>query len=234
MRFLRGLIDSDDLALNISRETLQHSAVLDKIRKSVVNKVLSELKKKSKESEEEYLKFWNNFGAVLKEGLCEASDFREKILEICRFNSSKSPDQLISIAQYLDRIKIGQDKIYFLTGESVDKIKSSPQLEIFLQKDIEVLFLCDAVDEFWVTVMMPYQDKEFQSINRHDVNLEDIDKTQEQKKDQEIENNDQEKVKDATVSKYDELLAFFKEALQDMYGIDNQKSEEENDWQCII
>jgi molecular chaperone HtpG len=215
MRFLRGLIDSDDLALNISRETLQHSAVLDKIRKSVVNKVLSELKKKSKESEEEYLKFWNNFGAVLKEGLCEASDFREKILEICRFNSSKSPDQLISIAQYLDRIKIGQDKIYFLTGESVDKIKSSPQLEIFLQKDIEVLFLCDAVDEFWVTVMMPYQDKEFQSINRHDVNLEDIDKTQEQKKDQEIENNDQEKVKDATDSKYDELLAFFKEALQD-------------------
>jgi len=211
MRFLRGLIDSDDLPLNISRENLQHSAVLDKIRKSVVTKVLSELKKKAVESEEEYLKFWNNFGAVLKEGLCESNEFREKTLEICRFYSSKSPDKLISLAEYLERAKAGQDKIFFLTGESVEKIKSSPQLEIFLQKDVEVLFLTDAVDEFWVTVALPYKEKEFQSINRHDVDLSDIEKKPEEKDVQEKS----EEIKDVTSSQFEGLTKFIKEILGD-------------------
>jgi len=212
MRFLRGLIDSDDLPLNISRETLQHSLVLDKIRKSIVNKVLSELKKKANENEEEYLKFWNNFGAVLKEGLCESSEFREKILEICRFNSSKSPDKLISMAEYLDRAKAGQDKIFFLTGESVEKIQSSPQLEIFLKKDIEVLFLTDAVDEFWVTVALPYKEKEFCSINRHDVDVENIDKAPQ--KDEE-EKAPEPEIKDVTTSQFEGLLNFIREVLGD-------------------
>ena len=220
MRFLRGLIDSDDLPLNISRETLQHNAVIDKIRKNVVLKVLSELNKKAKNEEEKYLEFWNNFGAVLKEGLCESTEYREKILEICRFNSSKSPDKLISIAQYLERAKSNQDKIYFLTGESVDKIKSSPQLEIFLKKDVEVLFLTDAVDEFWVTVALPYKEKEFQSINRHDVDLEEIDKAKDSeensaaqdKSDQEAQND---KTKDVTNSQYTQFLEFVKNTLQD-------------------
>ncbi len=208
LRFLRGLVDSDDLPLNISRENLQHSLVLDKIRKSLVNKVLSELKKKAVESEEEYLKFWNNFGAVLKEGLCESSEFREKIFEICRFYSSKSPEKLISLADYLDRIKPGQDKIYFLTGETVDKIKSSPQLEVFLQKDVEVLFLIDAVDEFWVTVAMPYKEKEFCSINRHDVDLENIEKS-------EKNSTEKEEIKDVTSSNFEGLISFIKETLGD-------------------
>ena len=208
LRFLRGLVDSDDLPLNISRENLQHSLVLDKIRKSLVNKVLSELKKKAAESEEEYLKFWNNFGAVLKEGLCESSEFREKIFEICRFYSSKSPEKLISLADYLDRIKPGQDKIYFLTGETVDKIKSSPQLEVFLQKDVEVLFLIDAVDEFWVTVAMPYKEKEFCSINRHDVDLENIEKS-------EKNSTEKEEIKDVTSSNFEGLISFIKETIGD-------------------
>ncbi len=212
MRFLRGLIDSDDLPLNISRETLQHSLVLDKIRKSIVNKVLSELKKKANENEEEYLKFWNNFGAVLKEGLCESSEFREKILEICRFNSSKSPDKLISMAEYLDRAKAGQDKIFFLTGESVEKIQSSPQLEIFLKKDIEVLFLTDAVDEFWVTVALPYKEKEFCSINRHDVDVENIDKVPQKN---EEEKEPESEIKDVTTSQFEGLLNFIREVLGD-------------------
>ena len=214
MRFLRGLIDSDDLALNISRENLQHSLVLEKIRKSVVNKILSELKKKANESEEEYLKFWNNFGAVLKEGLCESSEFREKILEICRFNSSKSPEKFITLAEYLDRAKPNQDKIYFLTGETVEKIKSSPQLEVFEQKDVEVLFLTDAVDEFWVTVALPYKEKEFQSINRHDVDLKNIEKDPKdaEKSDEE---KDKEEIKDVTASQFEGLLKFIKETLGD-------------------
>lgn len=208
LRFLRGLVDSDDLPLNISRENLQHSLVLDKIKKSLVNKVLSELKKKAAESEEDYLKFWNNFGAVLKEGLCESSEFREKIFEICRFYSSKSPEKLISLADYLDRVKPGQDKIYFLTGETVDKIKSSPQLEVFLQKDVEVLFLIDAVDEFWVTVAMPYKEKEFCSINRHDVDLENIEKS-------EKNSTEKEEIKDVTSSNFEGLIGFIKETLGD-------------------
>ena len=216
MRFLRGLVDSDDLPLNISRETLQHSVVIDKIRKSVVNKVLSELKKKANDNEEKYLEFWNNFGAVLKEGLCESSEFREKILEICRFYSSKSPDKYITLTQYLERAKPNQDKIYFLTGETVEKIKSSPQLEIFLQKDVEVLYLTDAVDEFWVTVALPYKDKEFQSINRHDVDLENLDKKAEEKSEEdenEIKKDDESK--DITTSQYSGLLDFIKNILGD-------------------
>jgi len=208
MRFLRGLVDSDDLPLNISRESLQHSVVLERIRKSVVNKVLSELKKKANESEEEYLKFWNNFGAVLKEGLCESSDFREKILEVSRFYSSKSEGKLISLSEYLDRAKPAQNQIYFLTAESVEKAKSSPQLEMFLQKDVEVLFLTDAVDEFWVTVALPYKEKEFTSINRHDINLENLDG--EQKTDEE-----KEEIKDVTNSNFEGLINFIKETLGD-------------------
>ena len=215
MRFLRGLIDSDDLALNISRENLQHSLVLDKIRKSIVTKVLSELKKKAAESEEEYLKFWNNFGAVLKEGLCESSDFREKILEIARFSSSKSDGKLITVAQYLDRAKPSQDKIYFLTGETVEKIKSSPQLEMFLQKDVEVLFLTDSVDEFWVTVALPYKGKEFQSINRHDVDLENIEKSELEKAANDVEKSEESEIKDVTASQFEGLLKFIKETLGD-------------------
>lgn len=216
MRFLRGLIDSDDLPLNISRETLQHSVVIDKIRKNVVNKVLSELKKKANDNEEKYLEFWNNFGAVLKEGLCESSEFREKILEICRFYSSKSPDKYITLAQYLERAQPNQDKIYFLTGESVEKIKSSPQLEIFLQKDVEVLYLIDAVDEFWVTVALPYKDKELQSINRHDVDLENIDKKAEEKNEEdENENKKDQDEKDISNSQFNGLLDFIKNILGD-------------------
>jgi molecular chaperone HtpG len=216
MRFLRGLIDSDDLPLNISRETLQHSVVIDKIRKNVVNKVLSELKKKANDNEEKYLEFWNNFGAVLKEGLCESSEFREKILEICRFYSSKSPDKYITLAQYLERAKPNQDKIYFLTGETVEKIKSSPQLEIFLQKDVEVLYLIDAVDEFWVTVALPYKDKELQSINRHDVDLENIDKKAEEKNEEDDnESKKDQDEKDVSNSQFSGLLDFIKNILGD-------------------
>ena len=224
LRFIKGLVDSDDLPLNISRENLQHNAVIEKIKKSVISKILSELKKKSKKSEEEYIKFWHNFGAVLKEGLCETSEFREKILEICCFYSSKSPDQLISIADYISRAKTGQNKIYFLTGENINKIQASPQLEIFSKKDVEVLFLTDAVDEFWVTVALPYKSKienqeqefEFQSINRNDVDLSSIDKSTTEKNDENNQDNQEEndnKLKDITDSKFLSLVGFFKETL---------------------
>jgi molecular chaperone HtpG len=210
LRFLRGLIDSQDLPLNISRETLQHNLVLEKIKKSVVKKVLSELKKKASENEEEYVKFWNNFGAVVKEGLCESHEFKDQILGICRFYSSKSPDKLISLAEYLDRCKIGQDKIYYVTGESIEKIKANPSLEAFTSKDIEVLFLTDTVDDFWVTTTNQYKEKEFQSITRSDIDLEKIGK--EKKAEDEEE---KEEIKDVTNSELDGLILKIKNILGD-------------------
>jgi molecular chaperone HtpG len=209
LRFLRGLIDSQDLPLNISRETLQHNLVLEKIKKSVIKKVLAELKKKSSSEEEDYIKFWNNFGAVVKEGLCESHEFKDNILEICRFYSSKSPDKLISLAQYLDRCKIGQDKIYYVTGESIEKIKANPSLESFISKDVEVLFLTDTVDDFWVTTTNEYKAKEFQSITRSDVDLENINK---EKNDDEPE---KEEIKDVTNSELNGLIVKIKEILGD-------------------
>ena len=128
LRFLKGLVDSDDLPLNISRETLQHNSVLDKIKKSLINKVLNELKKVATNTPEKYQEFWQNFGAVLKEGLCEPSEFREKILEACLFFTSKSPNLPVSLAKYLERMPETQKQIFFLTGENISKIQSSPQL----------------------------------------------------------------------------------------------------------
>ena len=206
LRFLKGLVDSDDLPLNISRETLQHNAVLDKIKKSLISKVLSELKKVANNTPEKYQEFWQNFGAVLKEGLCEPSEFREKILETCLFYTSKSTITPVSLATYLGRMPENQKQIFFLTGENIAKIQSSPQLEIFQKKDIEVLFLTDAVDEFWVTVATTYQEKEFQSINRTDINLDEIknETTQDQK-----ESNT------SAPENQQQLLDFFKNCLQD-------------------
>lgn len=210
LRFLRGLIDSSDLPLNISRETLQHNLVLEKIKKAVVKKVLSELKKKSDSNEEEYIKFWNLFGAVVKEGLCESHEFKDKILEICRFYSSKSPDKLISLKEYLDRAKAGQDKIYYVTGESVEKIQGNPSLEAFVSKDVEVLFLIDTVDDFWVTTIDQYQGKDFASITRANVDLQNIGKD---KKTDEQEKADE--IKDVTDSKFDNLILKIKNILGD-------------------
>jgi molecular chaperone HtpG len=211
LRFIRGIIDSQDLPLNISRETLQHNLVLAKIKTAIIKKILSELKKKSEKSNEEYLNFWNNFGAVLKEGLCEPGLFKDKIFEICRFYSSKSPDKLISLKEYLENSKENQDKIYYLTAESIKKAKSSPQLEGFVSKDIDVLFLTDPVDEFWVTVSNNYQEKEFKSITRSDIDLENIDKTQEEKDSA----KDDKEAKDVTDSSFSDLTKFFKEILKD-------------------
>lgn len=209
LRFMRGVIDSQDLPLNISRETLQHNLVLEKIKTAIVKKTLSELKKKSEKDEEIYIKFWNNFGPVLKEGLCEPTNFKDNILDICLFYTSKSPDKLVSLKDYLANVKDNQDKIYYITAENIEKAKSSPQLEGFVNKDIEVLFLIDPVDEFWVTVNNSYQEKEFKSITRSDIDLENIDKKSQEKGDEAS------KAKDVTDSQFDNLITLIKDSLKD-------------------
>lgn len=191
LRFLKGVVDSPDLPLNISRETLQNNRVVEQIRKSLTKRVISELGKKAKENLEEYTKFWTNFGAVLKEGLCEAmpTDEREALLSICRFNST-GDEKLISIDDYISRMKPEQEHIYYLTGNSLDSVKNSPQLEGFVSKGLEVLLFVDPVDDFWTSVIHEYKDQKFKSVTRADVDLEKF-SSEEDKKNEENKSNEE-------------------------------------------
>jgi len=192
LRFLRGIIDSEDLPLNISRETLQDNPLLAKIKDSVVKRVLSELKKKGETDEASYETFWKNFGPVIKEGLCEATTPREQILEVCRFQSTGINDSLTSLDGYISRMKEGQDQIYYLTGDRIESLRSSPQLEGFVKRGIEVLLLSDHVDDFWVNVVFEYKGKKFKSVTRADIDLEN---TEEKKEEAKPDANNDEQVK---------------------------------------
>lgn len=175
LRFLRGIIDSEDLPLNISRESLQLNPLLTKIRDSVVKRVLGELKKKAEGEPEEYQAFWKNFGPVLKEGLCEATPAREQILEVCRFASTfAADDKLASLDEYVSRMKEGQEEIYYLTGENIGALRASPQLEGFAKRGIEVLLMSDHVDDFWVNVVFDYKGKKLKSVTRSDIKLDQM------------------------------------------------------------
>ncbi|MGB4191586.1 MAG: molecular chaperone HtpG [Rickettsiales bacterium] len=175
LRFLHGVIDSEDLPLNINRETLQHSHSLEKIRKALTKKVISELNSKMNKDRENYLSFWNNFGAVLKEGLCEAlvADEREKLLEVCLFKSALH-NKLISLAEYIDNMKDGQNTIFYLSADDPEKAQNSPQLEGFIKRDIDVLLFTDTVDDFWVSVIHNFKDKELKSVTRSGIELDSI------------------------------------------------------------
>lgn len=212
LRFIRGVVDSEDLPLNISRETLQHNRVLEKIKSSITKKVISELKKKKEESEEDYLKFWSNFGRVLKEGLCEHTSDHEKILEISMFRSAIH-NKLISLDEYINNFKEGQKSIYYLSGENVDKLLTSPQIEGFLNKGIDVLLFTDPVDNFWANNHIKYKDHEIISATKSNIDLEkDINKEEDasdDKFDSGNSNNTQDK-------KYSKLIEHFKEVLGDL------------------
>ena len=209
LRFLRGVVDSEDLSLNVSREMLQTDPKLAKIRTGLTKKVIGELKKKANKAPEEYAEFWSNFGAVLKEGLVEDTDLRAKLLEVCRFASTKS-DKLSSLSEYVERFKEGQDAIYYIAGDDAKKIKQSPHLEGFKAKDVEVLLLSDHVDEFWLQHIPEFEGKQFKSITRGAADLDQIksDDTSDDKKD------------DADASNLNELIAAIKielgEAVKDV------------------
>lgn len=203
LRFVQGIVDSQDLPLNISRETLQHNAMIGKIRTSLTKRILTELKKKAEKKPEEFKTFWGNFGAVFKEGLCEGLDVsKENLLEICRFNSSKSGDKLVSLDEYVANMKEGQDKIYYLIGDNIAALKNSPQLEGFAKKDIEVLLLTDPVDDFWVNTTHQYKDKEIVSVTRAGVELDEKEEPKDKKKAEKQEKEAQ------------QITAYLKEALK--------------------
>ena len=197
LRFIRGVIDSEDLPLNISRETLQHNSTVEKIKGAVAKRVLSELLKKQKEDRESYEKFWNNFGAVLKEGLCEAVVDHEKILDTGLFRSALH-DKLITLGEYIEKFKADQKEIYYLSGEDAQKLKNSPQIEGFLKAGIDVLLFTDSVDDFWVQNIGKYKDFEIKSVTRSDIDLD---------------GSKEESSEDAKEENNESLLAFFKETL---------------------
>lgn len=170
LRFVRGVIDTEDLPLNISREMLQHNPLLAKIRTGVVKRVLGDLQKKAEKEPEAYGTFWDSFGAVLKEGLYEDQDNRDALLDLARFRTTAS-DQPCGLADYVGRMKPGQDAIYYISGDSLDALKQSPQIEGYKAKGVEVLLLTDPVDEFWMPAVGKFQDKPFKSVTRGSADL---------------------------------------------------------------
>ena len=183
LRFLRGIVDSEDLPLNISREMLQHNPVLAKIRAALTKRVLTELKTKADKAADEYAKFWDNFGAVLKEGLYETSDYRDELLRLARFRSTHGEDWT-TLADYAGRMKEGQAEIYYAAGDELAALRHSPQIEGFKAKGIEVLLLTDPVDEFWLPSVGAYDGKTFQSVTKGDIDLDKFEATDGKKDDQ--------------------------------------------------
>jgi len=173
LRFLRGIVDSEDLPLNISREMLQSNPMVARIRQQLTRRMLSELAKKAGETPDEYSKFWENFGAVLKEGLYEDRDHRDELLALARFRST-SRDELVSLDDYIAAMKPGQDAIYTIHGDNLDVIKKSPQIEGFQARGVEVLLMTDPIDEFWVSAIDRYKEKPFKSTTRGGVDLDKI------------------------------------------------------------
>ena len=179
LRFLRGIIDSEDLPLNISREMLQNNPVVKKIRSSLVKRTISDLKKKLEKDRKSYEKFWLNFGPVLKEGIYEDFERKDSILEISLFKNLKSK-KLISLNEYTKTMAKKQKDIYFMTGDSYENIINNPSLEGYKSRDINVLILDDPVDSFWTSSTPSYLEKNFKSVTR---GMDDLDKIDGENKD---------------------------------------------------
>ncbi|WP_017939325.1 molecular chaperone HtpG [Zestomonas thermotolerans] len=188
LRFVKGVVDSNDLSLNVSREILQKDPVIDSMKSALTKRVLDMLEKLAKDKPEDYLKFWKNFGQVLKEGPAEDFANREKIAGLLRFASTHdaSGEQSVSLGDYLGRAKDGQDKIYYLTGESYSQIRNSPHLEVFRKKGIEVLLLTDRIDEWLMSYLTEFDGKQFVDVARGDLDLGKLDSEEDKKAQEEL------------------------------------------------
>ncbi|SDM29892.1 molecular chaperone HtpG [Allokutzneria albata] len=175
LRFVKGVVDAQDLSLNVSRETLQQDRQIQLIRKRLVKKVLSTIKElqssAAEGSAEKYAKFWGEFGKAVKEGLIADPDNREAILEICSFESTADPEKQTTLREYVERMKEGQQDIYYMTGDSRTVIENSPHLEAFQAKGYEVLVLTDPIDEMWVDAVTGFDGKQLKSIAKGEVDL---------------------------------------------------------------
>jgi molecular chaperone HtpG len=176
LRFVRGLIDSNDLPLNVSREILQDSRITQNLRSALTKRVLQMLEKLAKDDNEKYLQFWQQFGLVLKEGPAEDGANKEAIAKLLRFASTRndSSSQTLSLEEYVAKMVEGQDKIYYITADSYAAAKSSPHLELFRKKGIEVLLLSDRIDEWMMSYLTEFDGKVFQSVSKADDTLDKL------------------------------------------------------------
>ena len=189
LRFVKGVVDAQDLSLNVSREILQKDRQIQLMRRRLVKKVLSTVKDMMAGNADRYQTFWKEFGRAVKEGLINDVENRDSILEIASFESTHDPEQPTTLRQYMERMKDGQQHIYYMTGESRASIESSPHMEAFHAKGFEVLLLTDPVDEVWVEPVGEFDGKRFQSIAKGQVDLD----TEEEKKAAEAERDQQQK-----------------------------------------
>ncbi|MCZ4276397.1 molecular chaperone HtpG [Rhodococcoides yunnanense] len=204
LRFVKGVVDAQDLSLNVSREILQQDRQIRAIRRRLTRKVLSTIKEMQSEHAEKYSTLWSQFGTVLKEGLISDADNRETLLGISSFASTHSEEGVTTLAEYVDRMKDGQEQIYYMTGESRQQIESSPHMEAFKARGLEVLLLTDSVDEVWVGNVPDFDGKPFQSISKGEVDLD----TEEEKKEAEGKREEQDK-------EFEDLLKWMSETLSE-------------------
>ena len=177
LRFVKGVVDANDLSLNISREILQQDRQIQLIRKRLVRKVLSTVKTMQSDEPEKYATFWSELGRAVKEGLISDYDNRDAILEICSFPSTNDPEKPTTLREYLERMPEGQESIYYATGESRAALENSPHMEAFRAKGYEVLLLTDQVDEVWIDAVPSFEGKQLASIAKGEVDLggDDVD-----------------------------------------------------------
>jgi len=246
LRFVRGVVDCDDMPLNVARESLQNNPVVVKIRATLVRRILSMLEDMSKKRPDNYLTFWKSFGIVLKEGIARDFDNKDQIAKLLRYHSSLSDDfktapgvkeggsegedgdtdpvaaeGLISLQDYVDRMQADQEVIYYVTGESRDAIAKSPLLEAFRKRKLEVLFMADPVDEWVVNTLQDIDGKKFQAIDGEDLELEDDDVK--------IEGAEATEDKERTI----ELVSFLKRELEDRVA-DVRESSRLTDSPCVL
>ncbi len=208
LRFVPGVVDTEDLSLNISREILQNNAVINKISNAITKRVLKEIQELKKKKLNEFQEFWKIFGPVIKEGLYEFNDFHDQIFEFSTFHCSEK-EEMITLDQYVSDFSNDKKKIYYISGENKGNLLNSPQMELFKNKKINVLLITDPVDEFWMPMKMKFKEYEFTSITKGEVDIEDKKDSkkgkEEPKEDKDfvgfLKDNLKDKVKDVKISK---------------------------------
>ena len=211
LRFVRGVVDSQDLPLNISREMLQTNPVVQKIRNGVTKKLLSEINKLSEKDPEAFDTLIGQFGSVLKEGLYDARDHRDDLFKICRFNTTNDEKPTTSLSDYIARMKPDQNKIYYISGDKAESLAKSPQIEGLISRGIEVLLMTDTVDEFWLQQIKEYEGKRFQSVTQGNIDLDDFDGDTKDK----AENDNDKKEDKADTAELNSLTAFLQTQLSE-------------------
>ncbi len=207
LRFIKGVVDSDDLPLNISREILQRNKHIDTIRGASIKKILGHLEKMAKNNAEDYTVFWKEFGRVLKEGPAEDASNKEKIAKLFRYASTHNDSDIedVSLDDYISRMKEGQEKLYYITGDSYAAVKNSPHLELFKKKGIEVILMHDRVDEWMMSYLSEYDGKSFVNIAKGELDLGDLEDKEDKKKAEKAAKDNEKLLKQMTDSLGDKV-----------------------------